>query len=110
MAMQGCSISHGGRISCITTLLIVALLIHLQFRKTNDPVVRAYAMARLHQQHTDPEVISHDIAVNKAARRGSRKGYISRDQRRQEQGMMNRWAALSALENTNLVIDLVGVV
>ena len=67
-------------------------------------------MARLHQQHMGPEVISHDIAVNKAARRGSRKGYISCDQRRHEQRMMNRWAALLALKNTNLVIDLVGVV
>ena len=82
----------------------------MQFGKTKDLVVRAHAMARLHQQHTDPEVVSHDIAVNKAAQRGSRKGYISRDQRRHEQCMMNRWAALSALENTNHVIDLVRVV
>ena len=62
----------------------------VQFGKTNDPVVRAHAMARLHQQHTDPEVVSHDIAVNKAAQRGSRKGYISRDQSRHEQSMVNR--------------------
>ena len=82
----------------------------MQFGKTNDPVVRAHAMARLHQQHTDPEVISHAIAVNKADCRGSRKGYISCDQCRYEQRMMNCWADLLALENTNLVIDLVGVV
>ena len=81
----------------------------VQFGKTNDPVVQVHAMDRLHQQHMDPEVVLHDIAVNKAARRGSRKGYVSRDQHRHEQRMMNRWTALSAFENTNLVTDLVGV-
>ena len=81
----------------------------MQIVKTNDLVVRAHAMARLHQQHTDPEVVLRDIAVNKAARRGSRKGYVSRDQHRHKQRMMNRWAALLAFENTNLVTDLVDV-
>ena len=35
--------------------------------------------------------------------------YVSRDQHRREQRMMNRWTALSAFENTNLVTDLVAV-
>ena len=77
-----------------------------QFGKTQDEDVRANAMARLHQQHTDPDVVSFTNAVNDAAQKGKRKGHASRDHMRHNQRMNNRWAALAVWENENLASEL----
>ncbi len=74
-----------------------------QFGKTHDEDIRAKAMARLHQQHTDPHVVAFTNKVNNSAETGKRKGHVSRDQMRHDQRMNNRWAALMAWEKENRV-------
>ncbi|KAL7525693.1 hypothetical protein ACHAXR_001117, partial [Thalassiosira sp. AJA248-18] len=77
-----------------------------QYDKTKDRDVRANAMARAHQQHTNPAVVKQESKVNAAATRGRRKGHVTMDERRHALRMASRTAALLKWETENLARNL----
>eukprot|EP00985_Skeletonema_marinoi_P013496 scaffold6708_cov153-Skeletonema_marinoi.AAC.7 len=69
--------------------------LRIQFRTTKDMDMRADAMARLHQQQTDPKVIAYIKEVEEEAARGPRKDYTKADKARKEERKRVRLVALA---------------
>lgn len=72
--------------------------LRIQFRTTKDMDMRADAMARLHQQQTDPKVIAYIKEVEEEAARGPRKDYTKADKARKEERKRVRLVALANWE------------
>mmetsp|Transcript_18795 Transcript_18795/g.40722 ORF Transcript_18795/g.40722 Transcript_18795/m.40722 type:complete len:254 (-) Transcript_18795:64-825(-) len=73
-----------------------------QFRTTKDKEVRAVAMARAHQQYTEPAVDMWISEVDRDASTGPRAGYITKVAERKKRREETRAAVLAHWEGENI--------
>jgi len=76
--------------------------LRVQFRTTQDKETRALAMARAHQQNTEPAVDVYISEVNREACTGPRAGYITKVAQRKNTRDETRAAVLAHWEGQNL--------
>ena len=70
-----------------------------QFRTTKEKEVRAVAMARAHQQNTEPAVDRHIFEVDRDVCRGPRAGYITMAAERKKTRELTQVGVLAQWEN-----------